>query len=174
MKIIENKSSTFFIAAIILLAALSRLLPHLPNFTPIGAIALFSGTILKGKIRFIIPLLSLVISDLFLGFYSGLLWVYSSFILMCLIGIWISRNYNLYRVASGTIFGSILFFIITNFGVWFKSGIYPLTKEGLVNCYIAAIPFFRNSFTGDIFYVSVLFFTYELIIRKYFIKVTIN
>ena len=99
-----------------------------------------------------------------------MIWVYSSFILVGLIGLWIRNKYKFTRVSVGTISSSILFFVVTNFGVWLNGSIYPQNLQGLVSCYVAAIPFFRNSISGDIVYVTVLFGSYELIRRKYFVK----
>lgn len=170
MKKSEVTIPNYIIIGLILVAALSRLLPHQPNFTPIGAIAIFAGVFLRGKYIFVLPILALLISDYILGFYNGMIWVYSSFISVGLIGIWIKYKYNFTRVSVGTISSSILFFVVTNFGVWLNGSIYPQNLQGLVSCYVAAIPFFRNSFSGDIVYVTVLFGSYELICRKYFVK----
>ncbi len=170
MKKSEVKIPNYIIIGLILVAALSRLLPHQPNFTPIGAIAIFAGVFLRGKYIFVLPTLALLISDYILGFYNGMIWVYSSFISVGLIGIWIRNKYNFARVSVGTISSSILFFVVTNFGVWLNGSIYPQNLQGLVSCYVAAIPFFRNSISGDIVYVTVLFGSYELIRRKYFVK----
>ncbi len=170
MKKSEVKIPNYIIIGLILVAALSRLLPHQPNFTPIGAIAIFAGVFLRGKYIFALPILALLISDYILGFYNGMIWVYSSFILVGLIGLWIRNKYKFTRVSVGTISSSILFFVVTNFGVWLNGSIYPQNLQGLVSCYVAAIPFFRNSISGDIVYVTVLFGSYELIRRKYFVK----
>ncbi|MBI3193477.1 MAG: hypothetical protein HYZ34_03295 [Ignavibacteriae bacterium] len=154
---------TLFTFSLILLAALSRLLPHLPNFTPIAALALFGGVYLDKKHTFIVPLAALFISDYFLGFYNDMIWVYASFAAIGLIGLWLRNHHGVATTIGATLFGSILFFIVTNFGVWISShGMYPQTFSGLIECYIAAIPFFRNSLLGDFAYVTAMFGLYEL------------
>lgn len=151
--------------ALILAAAFSRLIPHPMNFAPITAIALFGGMYFDKKFAPILPLFALIISDYFLGFYQGITWVYGSFVLITFLGIFASRKKSFGMVAGSTIAGSILFFIVTNFGVWQSGILYPITFDGLVACYVAAIPFFRNAIVGDVFYVTVLFGSYELLMK---------
>jgi hypothetical protein len=152
-----------FTFSLIFLAALSRLLPHLPNFTPIAALALFGGVYLDKKHTIIVPLAALLISDYFLGFYSGMMWVYGSFAAIGLLGLWLRKHQGVATTMGATLLSSILFFVVTNFGVWISShGTYPLTFSGLIECYVAAIPFFRNSLLGDFAYVTALFGAYEL------------
>ncbi len=152
-----------FTFGLILLAVLTRLLPHLPNFTPIAALALFGGVYLDKKHTFILPLAVMAISDYFLGFHSGIPWVYGSFLAIGGIGLWLRKHQGLATTIGATLAGSILFFVVTNFGVWITShGFYPQTFSGLVECYTMAIPFFRNSLMGDFTYVTALFGVYEL------------
>lgn len=156
-----------FTFSLILLAALSRLLPHAPNVAPITALALFSGVYLDKKHAFIIPIAALLISDIFLGFYSGLEWVYGSFLAIGFIGLWLRSHPGVLPTMAATLAGSVLFFIVTNFGVWIASpGLYPHTLEGLGLCYTAAIPFFRNTLLGDAAYVASMFGLFELV-RRY-------
>jgi len=151
-----------FTFTVLLLAALSRLLPHPPNFAPITAIALFGGMYLDRKHTFLVPIAALLISDYFLGFYAGVTWVYASFLAIGCIGLWMRNHPSVGMVIGGTLAGSVLFFIVTNFGMWLSSGIYPHTSAGFVDCYIAAIPFFRNTLLGDALYVTAMFGLYEL------------
>jgi len=152
-----------FSISLIVFAVLSRLLPHPPNVAPITALALFGGVILDKKQTFIIPLAALLISDYFLGFYSGMLWVYGSFVAIGVIGLWLRKHYSIASTFGASLAGSIFFFIVTNFGVWVMSqGMYPHTAAGLVECYLAAIPFFRNTLFGDLAYVGVMFGAFEL------------
>ncbi len=152
-----------FTFSLIFLAALSRLLPHLPNFTPIAALALFGGVYLDRKHTFIVPLAAMLVSDYFLGFHDGMIWVYASFAAIGLIGLWLRNHKGIATTVTATLLGSILFFVVTNFGVWLSShGTYPPTLSGLTACYVAAIPFFRNSLMGDFAYVTALFGVYEL------------
>ena len=152
--------------SMILLAAFSRVLPHAPNVTPITAIALFSAVYLGKKYTFIIPLVAMLASDYVIGFYPGMIWVYGSFAAIGLLGLWLRSHRSVRSTAVATVGGSVLFFIVTNFGVWASSQVsYPHTMEGLGACYVAAIPFFRNTLLGDAAYVTVLFGLYELLRR---------
>jgi hypothetical protein len=147
-----------------ILAPLFQYLPNIPNFAPIAALALFSGVYLKGKYALIIPLAAMLISDYFIGFYNPyiMLSVYLSFALIGLAGIWLKRNKTLANIFAGSLLGSVLFFLITNFAVWsVPNSYYPYTLTGLLDCYVLALPFFRNSLTGDLFYAIILFGAYE-------------
>ena len=152
----------------ILAAATLRLLPHPPNFTPIGAMALFSGAYLgrRGAIALVAPLSALLLSDLVLGFYHGMATVYFSTALVVLIGWLALQQKSPLRIGGAAIASSILFFVLTNFGMWVSSGFYPQTWAGLQACYIAAIPFFQNSVAGDLFFSAILFGGFALIERK--------
>jgi hypothetical protein len=137
-----------FIGSILILAAaLSRLLPHPDNFTPLTAMALAGGVYLDKRFSIVLPLAALFISDLFIGFHNTILFVYGSFVL----------------IIGTALFSSILFFIVTNFGVWLTGGgwFYPKTWQGLIECYTLAIPFFRNMVAGDFIYTVVLFGLFE-------------
>ena len=139
-------------------AAALRLLPHPPNFTPIGAMALFSGAYLgRRPLAFAAPIGALLLSDVLLGFYHGMATVYSATALIVLIGWFALRKVSPIRVGLAAISSSIVFFTITNFGMWLFSGLYPPTFTGLEACYVAAIPFFQNTLAGDLFYALLLF-----------------
>ncbi len=166
----KTRTSLLLAVLLIALAAFSRLIPHPMNFAPITAIALFGGVYFNGKISPILPLAALLISDLFLGLYDGIAWVYGSFLLVVAIGLVIRRYKSVPVVFGATIVSSLLFFLITNFGVWQAGLFYTKDFSGLVECYAAAIPFYRNSVMGDLFYVSVMFGVYELV-TKYLPKV---
>ncbi len=147
---------------LVLAAALSRLLPHPPNFTPIAAIALSSAVYLDKRYAFIIPLTAMLISDAIIGFHDGMVWVYGSFVLIGLIGLWLRSHKSPLPILGAALVSSVLFFIITNFGVWLMGTMYPKTAEGLLACYIAAIPFFQNTLVGDVAYTAALFGLFEL------------
>jgi len=156
-----------FAFSLILLAVLSRLLPHAPNVAPITALALFSGVYLESKYAFTVPLAAMFISDLFIGFYHGMEWVYGSFLCIGFIGLWLRKHPGAVTTAGASVAGSILFFVVTNFGVWASSQVtYPYTFAGLMQCYAAAIPFFRNTLIGDLAYVSAMFGAFALA-RRY-------
>ena len=137
---------THFIVGIIIVAILSRLIPHPPNFTPVTAVALFSIINFKNKyIAISIPIICLFVSDLILGISLINLFVYFSFILISGIG-YLFGKINLKSI----LLSSLIFFFVTNFGVWLIG--YPKTLEGFIACYIAAIPFFGWTVVGDLFY----------------------
>ena len=139
-------------------AAALRLVPHPPNFSPIDAMALFSGAYLARRwMSFVAPLAALLLSDLVLGFYHGMATVYATVALIVVIGWWLSPRRTVGRTAAAALLSSIIFFVITNFGMWLFSGFYPRTSAGLVACYTAAIPFFQNTVAGDLFYATLLF-----------------
>jgi hypothetical protein len=146
------------LAGMILVAALSRLLPHPPNFTPIAALALFGGAqFANPRAAFLVPLVAMLLSDLILGFTNLTPVIYGCFALTVCLGFWVRRRRDVGRIAVAALAGSLLFFVITNFAVWAASGLYPRTLAGLVECYIAALPFFRNTLAGDLFYSAILF-----------------
>ena len=145
------------LVAIVAAAAL-RLVPHPPNFSPIDAMALFSGAYLgRRQIAFIAPLAALLLSDAVLGFYHGMATVYASVAMIVALGWGLSQRRSPLRVAVAAVAGSIIFFVTTNLGMWLFSGIYPVTYAGLVACYAAALPFFQNTVAGDLFYAVLLF-----------------
>lgn len=155
----------------IIFGVLLRLLPHIPNFTPIAAIALFGGTYLSRRTALFVPLLIMAISDLFLGLHPLMLFTWGSFLLTGIIGLWLKNHKTVPNTLGAAISSSLLFFIVTNFGVWaLPNSWYPHTWQGLINCYIMAIPFFKNTLLGDLFYVGVLFGLYELaqvVVKKF-------
>ena len=154
--IIMNKRELLLVVFCVF-AILMRLVPHPPNFTPITSLTIFGGVMFNKKwIGMLLPLLVMFISDLFLGFSMITPWVYGSFLLISLI----SKNIN----TKNILMGSILFFIITNFGVWILG--YPKTWEGLFLCYTMAIPFFINSILGDLFFSNVLKYSFQFTEKK--------
>lgn len=155
---------------LIFVAAVLRFLPHLPNFAPITAVGLFSGTYLKKFYAVILPLAALLVSDYFIGFYQWqvVLSVYASFAISGLLGLWLRKHKNFSNTVGVTLIASIQFYLITNFAVWAFSGLYPLTAEGLLASFVNALPFFRNTLLGDFFYVGVMFGIFEVV--KYFVR----
>ncbi|HEV8407678.1 MAG TPA: DUF6580 family putative transport protein [Sphingomicrobium sp.] len=142
----------------ILVAAALRLVPHPPNFSPIDAMAIFSGAYLgRRSIAFVAPLAALLLSDAVLGFYHGMATVYATVALIVVIGWCLSSRRTPQRIAAAAVASSVTFFVITNFGMWLFSGFYPVTYAGLIACYAEAIPFFQNTVAGDLFYAVLLF-----------------
>ncbi len=146
---------------IIILAALFRLLPHPPNMVPIAAMALFGGVYINKKFALLVPLVALFISDIFLGFHGTMPYVYTGFAVTGLIGIWLKNHKTVGFVAGAALFSSVVFYLLTNFGVWATGTMYTKDLPGLIACYVAAIPFFRNSLMGDMFYTALFFGGYE-------------
>lgn len=158
-----NHSRLVALLSAIVVAAAVRLVPHPPNFSPIGAMALFSGAYLGRKaLAFAAPLGALLLSDLVLGFYHGQATVYFSVALIVMIGMMALGRVSAWRVGAAALLSSVLFFVITNFGMWLFSGFYPRTLGGLEACYIAATPFFQNTVAGDLFYATLLFGGFKL------------
>lgn len=153
-----HKQRLFTLSLIILAAAASRLLPHPANVAPIAAIALFAGAYFERKwLAFAVPLAAMLVSDAILGFHNTLLAVYIGFAVIVCLGFTLRHNTHFLPVALVTLIGSTLFFIISNVGVWLTGGLYPITDQGLIECFTAAIPFFGNSLAGDLFYSALLF-----------------
>jgi hypothetical protein len=178
------KSLIFFIIAAISL----RLLPHYPNFAPVTAIALFSGAYFNRRVAFLLPILIMVVSDYLLLyispygtnfsqihpltalFHSTTPFVWGSFLISSALGVWIGRKKTAGRVGFAAVAASIQFFLLTNLGVWLTSGMYSLDLNGLLNCFVMAIPFYKGTLLGDIFYSGLFFGGFELVraaSRKY-------
>jgi len=163
----SNHARLFALLTAIVGAAALRLVPHPPNFTPIGAMALFSGAYLGRRwLAFAAPMSALLLSDLVLGFYRGQATVYLSVASIVMIGMVALKRRSALRVGLVALASSVLFFVVTNFGMWLFSGFYPRTMAGLEACYIAAIPFFQNTVAGDLFYAALLFGGFALIERS--------
>jgi len=139
-------------------AAALRLVPHPPNFSPIDAMALFSGAYVGRRLlAFAAPLAALLLSDLVLGFYPGMLFQYGAVVVIVLLGMLALSRVTILRLIGVALASSALFFAVSNFGVWAVSGMYAHRLAGLGACYLAAIPFFQNTVAGDLFYAALLF-----------------
>jgi len=158
----ENWIVIFLIVAAVLL----RLMPHPANFAPIGAIALFGGVYLKKNQALWLPLIAMIISDLFIGLHSTIFFTWGSFLLIAVLGMSIRKNRSIGNIFGATVLGSVIFFVVTNFGVWVATPLYAKSVQGLIDCYVMAIPFFRNTLLSDLFYVTAFFGAYEL--AKYY------
>ena len=153
-----------FVSIAIFIAAVSRFFPHLPNFTPIAAIALFGGAYLTDKkLAFIIPFLAMFLSDIFLGFSESSFPVYTCFALTVFIGFRLQNKVTALSVAGASLVSSVVFFMVTNLPVWYTAlALYPNTFQGTMMSYESALPFFRYSAAGDLFYSALLFSTFYL------------
>jgi hypothetical protein len=149
----------FLVCGIIILAVVLRLIPHWPNFTPLAAMALFAGTYMKRKeLAFAVPFAVLLVSDILIGFHQTMFAVYAGFAVIVLLGFYVRRNLKLHTVIMASLASSVIFYLITNFAVWASGTVgYPMTGTGLIQSYVAAIPFFRNALLGDIFYNAIFF-----------------
>ncbi len=154
---------TLLAFALIVLAAALRIAPHPWNFTPVGAMALFSGAVLKDRrLAFIFPLVALFAGDVFIGFHKLIPIVYASFLVNVAIGLWLRDRRTIARISLATLLGAVQFFLITNFAAWQFLGGFPHTASGLRACYIAGVPFFWNTLAGDALYAALLFGSFAL------------
>ena len=155
------------LVGMIFIGAVLRLLPHPSNFEPIGALALFAGAHFGRKSwAFIIPLAALLLSDAVIGFHSQMPVIYGAFALIVCMGFTLRHRRTIVPVMGMAFAASVLFFVVSNLGVWALDSMYPKTFAGLVTCYVAAIPFFGNTLASSLFYTAVLFGSFALAERK--------
>jgi len=169
------------LAGMILLAAFSRIVPHIQNFSPLGTIGLFGAAYFSKKWQaFFIPVAATWLSDLFINnviyakynptfawFYHGFYWQYGSYVVIVLVSLLIIRKVTVTRIIGGALVSSAIFFLISNFGVWINSHFYPQNSAGLLQCYAAAIPFLKGTLYGNLFYAGVLFGGFALAQKQY-------
>ena len=159
------------LTGIVVAAAMARLVPHPPNMTPIAAMALFGGAFLpKRRLAYALPLVAMLLSDLVLCamVYGKVLLLSQPIVYACLLGTvamgqLIRDRRSVLNVASITLASSVMFFAVTNVAVWATGSLYPRTLSGLMVCYTAAIPFFRNSLIGDMAFAAILFGGFALL-----------
>jgi hypothetical protein len=175
---IKNISTTKFwlITGLILAAIIFRIIPHPFNLTPVTAIALFAGAKFRDKKwSVIIPVAAMFLSDMLLSvmnhydfFHNTIFFVYGAFLLIIVLG-WNLQSNKLQtgKTALFAVLSSVLFFIITNFAVWVFGGLYTLDADGFVKCFILAIPFFKSTLLGDLFFSALLFGAYEFVVSRY-------
>ncbi len=167
----ENKIFTprmIFVISAIIVAAVMRLLPHYPNFTPVAAIAIFGGAYINRKaLAFILPIVAMFISDMIIGFHTTMLAVYAGMIASVGIGMMLRNRVKIGNVILASVSSSLVFFLITNFASWY-TGLMPYTKDftGLMAAYAAGLPFFNTSLLGDLFFSTVLFGSFYLVSKK--------
>src|SRR6266852_2335382 len=166
----QEKSSThvfvlraILTAVMIILATVLRIIPHPWNFTPIGAMAIFSGAMFRDRrVAFLFPLVALFAGDLFVGLHRLMPVVYASFLLSVFIGTWLAHRRGVLRIGGAVFLGALQFFLVTNFAVWQLFGTYPHTPAGLAACYLAGLPLFGNTLAGDAVYSTLFFGTFAL------------
>ena len=162
----------WFLSILILIAAISRLFPHIPNFTPIAAMALFGGVHFNNKLSaFLVPLGAMFFSDCIIelstgwGFHNTIVYVYISIILISVIGMYAKRNITVPTILISSIVSSVLFFIITNFGYWAENA-FQQGATGLATTYAMGLPFFAPTLIGDLFFNGILFGSFYLAQRR--------
>lgn len=179
----QNKSLVLSAALLIVAAAFTRLFPHAPNFTAVGAIAVFGGSVIKDrKLSFILPLAALLLSDICLqlftstkGFYgTSQYFVYAAFIIITALAGFMKKR-TVANIAFAAVWSGLIFFVISNLGVWASSNFYAKTFAGLAECYFAAIPFYKNelfgnfvlnSIMGNAFYSFLMFGAYAIMEKR--------
>lgn len=168
-----------FALLLVVLAAVTRILPHPYNFTPIAAMGLFGAAYFQRRwIAVLVPFAGLFLSDLILNnviyreFYPQFtwftsLWIYAAFALVMLLG-WVMLRQQVKpgRVLAASLLASGIFFLVTNFSVWLESGMYSKTMAGLLGCYAAGLPFLTNTILGDLCFSAILFGTYEWVTQR--------
>ncbi len=149
---------------IISFGILSRAIVHTPNFTPVLSMAFLGGMYLKGRQAVLVPLALMVISDSILGFYHMMFFTWGSIVLISIFGLWLKKRKNLATVLGGSIASALIFFIVSNFGAWLA--LYPHTMDGLRQCYILAVPFFRSTLVSSVAYSLVFYAAYEWLLKR--------
>ena len=148
------------------MAVFTRLIPHGWNITLMGAVALSAGFLISRKsIAVLVPLVAVIISDLFLGFHSTIYYVYGAYILMVAMTSGVGQN-RWGTVLATSALGSFLFFLITNFGVWHLEGLYPHTFSGLMQSYIMGLPFYRGQFVADVVGSFAIVYAFNFLLKK--------
>ena len=179
-KILNNNKRLIYIIFVIFLGIFYRLIPHVPNFSPLYSISVFSSILpieldnkfnkLLKYISFLIPIVILFITDLILGFYKGMIFNYLVFLSYSIFSYFIFYRYSkLSKTILGLVLSvgsSIYFFIISNFGVWLLTNMYSKDLAGFILCYINALPFLKNSIISSIIFSISIFYTYELLFLK--------
>lgn len=169
------------LALLVFVTAFSRLIPHPSNFAPVGAMALFGAAHFRQRyLAFIIPIVAMWLSDLalnnliygeyfdhFVWFYNGFHWTYAAFILIGLLGLLLLKKISFKNAVLASLSASILFFIVSNFGVWASGTMYPKDATGLISCYAAGLPFLKNTMMGDLVYSGFMFGVFEMAQRKF-------
>ncbi len=168
-----NSKKYLTIATLIIFAIISRLMPHPHNFTAIGALALFCGSVFTNKkLAFVVPMIAMFATDALIGFHASMIPVYLCFAIAVAIGAKMIKEINLLSVPTASILSSILFFLVTNLPFWYADiSLYPITWQGTMESYTAAIPFFANQLAGDLFYSASFFIAYSVLRQRYFAPV---
>ena len=156
-----------FPITLVLILALSRLIPHPPNFTPIIAVAIMRAYFFKNVyFSLAVLLISMFISDIFIGFYNNMLLIYFTISLISFTFFQFAKILNSKNLLFFSLAGSVIFFVISNFGVWLFGDLYEKNLNGLIYCYTLAIPFFVNTILSTILYSYLAYYANRLIGKK--------
>jgi hypothetical protein len=173
LKMFKNfeRPSWQWLAVIILFLAFSRLIPHPPNFTPLGAMALLAGACIKDlRVSLLIPMIAMLLSDAIIGFHSSMLFVYAAVALIVVAShFWLARL-SLLSIGLAATASAIIFFLVTNFGAWLSHDMYAHNASGLAQAYIAGIPFFKNTLLSNLLFTAVSFFASQQLPSKHFLN----
>ena len=150
---------------LIALAFFGRVLPHPANFTPLAAVAIFGGVVLPRRWAVTLPLVGMVLSDLVIGLHPLIAYTWGSFALIAIGSSWLMKKVTVASALGASLSASVLFFVVSNFGVWAEGRLYDRTLSGLVSCYYNALPFFRGTVLGDLVFVGMLFGAYALAVN---------
>lgn len=148
---------------LITLGILSRLVFHVDNFTPVIALALFGGVYLTRKQALLVPVVLFAVTDIILGFHQTMPFTWGAVLIIVTVGFWVRANKTFTTILGGGLMSALIFFIVTNFGVWLATGLYPLTAAGLVECFTMAVPFFRYTLVSTLLYGAIFFGAYEAV-----------
>ncbi len=153
-----------------ILAVISRFLPHPPNFTAVGGTALFGGSKLSRPLNYLLPIGIMLVTDYFLGFHKTMIYVYVSFMIAVFLGEKVLKgNPSVAKIGAISLTGSVIFFLITNFGSWQVGGLYPHTAAGLMESYVMGLPFLKWTVLGDMVYTVGFFKVYQLVENRKFL-----
>ena len=163
----QVKNNIYLALGLVVLLALSRLIPHPPNFTPILGMAVFSGAIINRRfIAYLVPLTAMLLSDLYLGFHATMPIIYFSLAVCVLIGTFIEARVSILNSFLSISLGVLVFFLITNFMVWYGSGMYESSISGLMTCYFMGLPFVQNTFISSLLYGMGAFLIFDIINKR--------
>jgi len=154
-------------ALILTIGILSRLVWHLPNFSPVYALALFGGVYLDKRLSIILPVGFMMITDLILGVYPGIAFTWIGMALVALAGWRLREKRHFGNILGVSLLASLVFFVVSNLGVWLLGRLYPLNFQGLVDCYVMAVPFFRNTLISTVVYSMLLILGYEIVLSTF-------
>lgn len=153
----KGQSSFFLVLAAVGFAVVMRVIPHPANVAPVAALALFAGAYLERRWTIVMPLSIMVVSDAIIGFHGLIAFTWGCFLLTGVLGWWVRKKFGVMRIIFGSLIGSVLFYVVTNWAVWAFTPLYTKNLSGLAQSYILALPFFRNTILGDLLFTGVFF-----------------